>query len=142
MVLVYGVLASKVPFPVAMKRRPPGLVPLGLSESAASPEPDIQIPAPIPLPDALQTLVCFSVDALYAKIQPCHGPLSPCDANGRYKMPFSSNRPARLFSHLGSQFSTPPELPLPFPDTVPDSATGPPNFSLPVVISRACSRCT
>src|ERR1700730_11835982 len=142
MEFVYGLLASNVPFPVEMKMRPPGLDPVGLPESAARPAPLIQIPAPIPFAVAHQTLVCLQVDALYAKIQPCHGPLSPCAPNATYKMPSRSSKPARWFSHLGSQSSVPPELPFPFPATRPDKATGPPNFSLPVVTSRACSRCT
>src|ERR1035441_4122473 len=55
-------------------------------------------------------------------------------------MPFRRRRLVRLFCHWESQLRVPPELPFPFPGTDADKVTGPPNFSLPVVISRACKR--
>src|SRR5271154_3664763 len=140
MLLLYGVVASYEPFRVAINIRPYGLF-TGSITSAASPEPDIQTPDPAPFGEVQYALVCVNVLALYARIHPCHGPLSPWAANPMYRIPFNNSMPGRWFSHFGSQFSTPPELPFPVPETLPANATGPPNFSCPVVISSACNLC-
>src|SRR5580704_5917119 len=120
------------------------ILPNGLpaGTSAANPAPDIHTPEPMPFGDKQKALVCASVFALYAKIQPCHGPLSPCAANARYTIPFNSSKDGRLFSHFGSNVNLPPVLPSPVPLTVAvNGSVGPPNFSWPVVISSACSLC-
>jgi len=59
-----------------------------------------------------------------------------------YTMPFTSSSAGLWFSHIGSNVSCPLTLPFPVPATVAVITTGPPNFSLPVVTSRAWSRCT
>src|SRR5580698_11145942 len=100
------------------------------------------MPEPDPLGDVQKAPVCRSVAALYPSTQPCHGPLSPCDANPIQTIPFNSNSAGRWFSQRGSKVRVPPELPLPDPVTEAVITTGPPNFSAPLVTSNACSRCT
>jgi len=136
MVLLYGVVALNEPLPVAMNMRPNG----ALTESITSAEKTCAGHPDARAGTARSRAVngALRERAGVYKRESSHAKGRCRRANrSRCRHAVKRSRPGRLFSHLGSQVRTEFRLPLPVPETEPESATGPPNFSAPVVMSSA-----
>src|SRR5271167_432714 len=111
--------------------------------STAGPHPLCHTPPSRPFDVVLKTNVCRREVASYPSTQPWYGGTSPCEANPTMTLPLERSRAGRWFCVKGLKGTLPcPSLPSPEPATLALITTGPPNFSAPVVMSSACSRCT